>query len=150
MAAAYTAPEQRTPELPEAIRISDRLVDELLAADVCIIGIPMYNFSVPSTFKAYIDQIVRPGRTFVYDSEDAANPYKPLVLGKKMFVITARGGSGFGPGEDNEKLNHQDHYLRTIFGFIGITDITFIRVENDEFGGQTLAESIANARVQVA
>ncbi|MEG4804742.1 NAD(P)H-dependent oxidoreductase [Microcoleus sp. ARI1-B5] len=127
-----------------------RLLDEFLAADIYAIGIPMYNFSIPSTFKAYIDQIVRPGRTFVYESEDAANPYKPLVLGNKMFVIAARGGSGFGPGEYNEKLNHQDPYLTTILGFIGITDITFVAVETDEFGGKTLAESIANARVQVA
>ncbi|MDZ4872472.1 MAG: FMN-dependent NADH-azoreductase 1 [Chroococcidiopsis cubana SAG 39.79] len=150
IAAAFTPPEQRTPELQEAIRISDRLVDEFLAADLYIIGIPMYNFSVPSTLKAYIDQIVRPRRTFVFEPEDAANPYKPLVLGKKMFIITARGDSGFGSGERNEKLNHQDPYLRTIFGFIGITDISFVSVENDEFGGTSLAKSIANAQAKIA
>lgn len=125
-------------------------MDEFLAADLYIIGIPMYNFSVPSTLKAYIDQIVRPRRTFVFEPEDAANPYKPLVLGKKMFIITARGDSGFGSGERNEKLNHQDPYLRTIFGFIGITDISFISVENDEFGGTSLAQSIANAQAKIA
>lgn len=121
-----------------------------MAADVYVIGIPMYNFSIPSTFKAYIDQIVRIGRTVAFEPEDSASPYKPLVLDKKMFIITARGGSGFGSGERNEKLNHQDPYLRTIFGFIGITDITFIHVENDEYDGQTLAESLAAARTQVA
>lgn len=152
IAAAYTPSEQeqRTPQLQEAIRISDQLVDEFLAADHYIIGVPMYNFSVPSTFKAYIDQIVRPWRTFAFEPEDAANRYKPLVLGKKMFIITARGDSGFGPGERNETMNHQDPYLRTIFRFMGITDITFVHVENDEFGGTSLAQSIANARTQVA
>jgi FMN-dependent NADH-azoreductase len=150
IASAYTPPEQRTPELQEAIRISDRLVDEFLAADLYIIGIPMYNFSVPSTFKAYIDQIVRVGRTFAFEPEDSADPYKPLVLGKKMFIITARGDSGFGAGERNEKLNYQDPYLSAIFGFIGITDISFVHVENDEFGGTSLAESIANARTKIA
>lgn len=150
IAAAYTPPEQRTPQLQEAIHISDRLIDEFLAADVYVIGIPMYNFSVPSTFKAYIDQIVRVGRTFAFEPEDAANPYKPLVIGKKMFIITARGDAGFEPGERNEKLNYQNPYLRTIFGFIGITDISFVNVENDEFGGTSLAQSIANARTQVA
>jgi FMN-dependent NADH-azoreductase len=149
IAAAYTPPEQRTPQLQEAIRISDQLVDEFLAADVYVIGIPMYNFSVPSVFKAYIDQIVRIGRTFTFEPENSANPYKALVLGKKMFIITARGDSGFEPGERNEKLNYQDPYLRTIFGFIGITDITFIHVENDELGGTSLAQSIAKARTQV-
>ncbi|MGL4617619.1 FMN-dependent NADH-azoreductase [Chroococcidiopsis sp.] len=150
IAAAFTPPEQRTPELQEAIHISDRLVDEFLAADLYIIGIPMYNFSVPSTLKAYIDQIVRIGRTFAFEPEDAANPYKPLVLGKKMFIVTARGDSGFGIGDRNEKLNYQDPYLRTIFGFIGITDISFISIENDEFGGTSLAQSIANAQAKIA
>jgi FMN-dependent NADH-azoreductase len=150
IAAAYTPPEQRSPELQEAISLSDRLIDELLAADIYVIGVPMYNFSVPSSFKAYIDQIVRVGRTFAFEPEDSANPYKPLVLGKKMFIITARGDAGFEPGERNEKLNYQNPYLKTIFGFIGITDITFVNVENDEFGGTSLAQSIAAARTQVA
>jgi FMN-dependent NADH-azoreductase len=110
----------------------------------------MYNFSVPSTFKAYIDQIVRLGRTFALDPEDAENPYKPLLHGKKMFVITARGASGFGPGERYGHMNHQDPYLRVAFGFIGITDITFIHVENDEHSRESLAASIAAARTQVA
>ncbi len=63
IAAAFTPPEQRTPELWQAIKFSDLLVDELLAADIYVLGVPMYNFSVPSSFKAYIDQIVRIGRT---------------------------------------------------------------------------------------
>jgi FMN-dependent NADH-azoreductase len=150
IAAAFTPPEQRTPELQEAIRMSDRLVDELLAADLYIVGIPMYNYSVPSTFKAYIDQIVRAGRTFAFEPENSANPYKPLVIGKKMFIVTARGISGFGTGDRYEKLNYQDPYLRTIFGFIGITDITFVHVENDETGGTSLAQSIANAQAKIA
>jgi FMN-dependent NADH-azoreductase len=150
IAAAYTPSEQRTPELWDAIAISDRLVDELLAADIYVIGCPMYNFSVPSTFKAYIDQIVRVGRTFAFEPDDTVNPYKPLVLNKKMFIVTARGDSGFSPGERNEKLNYQNPYLRAIFGFIGIFDITFIDVENDEYGGQKLAESIAAARNKIA
>ncbi|MEM9508791.1 MAG: FMN-dependent NADH-azoreductase [Cyanobacteria bacterium P01_E01_bin.35] len=151
IAAAYTPPKQRTPELWDAIRISDRLVDEFLEANVYVIGVPMYNFSVPSTFKAYIDQIVRVGRTFSFEPSDgnAANVFKPLVLGKKMFVIEARGDSGFQTGGPYEKMNHHDPYLKTVFGFIGITDITFIHVENDEYGGQKLTESIATARAKI-
>ncbi|MDZ8055947.1 MAG: FMN-dependent NADH-azoreductase [Aulosira sp. ZfuVER01] len=150
IAAAYTPLEQRTPELWDAIHTSDRLVDEFLAADVYVIGVPMYNFSIPSTLKAYIDQIVRPRRTFVFEPEDVANPYKGLVLGKKMFIIAAREGSGFGAGGQYENLNYQTPYLATVFGFIGITDIAFIDVENDESGGQKLADAIANARNQIA
>ncbi|NEQ24098.1 MAG: FMN-dependent NADH-azoreductase, partial [Microcoleus sp. SIO2G3] len=95
-------------------------------------------------------QIVRIGRTFAFTPEDATNPYQPLVLGKKMFIIAARGGSGFGAGGQYEKLNYQTPYLEAVFGFIGITDITFIDVENDESGGQQLALAIAKARIQVA
>ncbi len=150
IAAGYTPPEQRTPELWRAIDFSDRLVDELLAADIYVMGVPMYNYSVPSGFKAYIDQIIRIGRTFEFVPENPANPYKPLVLGKKMFIITARGSSGYGTGESYEHLNYQDPYLIAIFGLIGITDITFIPVENDELGGTSVAESIASARTQIA
>lgn len=150
IAAAYTPPEQRTLELWSAIELSDRLVDELLAADIYVLGVPMYNFSVPSVLKAYIDQIVRIGRTFDFIPENPANPYKPLVLNKKMFIITARGTSGYGKGEQYEHLNHLDPYLSAVFGFIGITDITFIHVENDEVGGTSLAESISSARNQIA
>ncbi len=149
IAAAFTPPEQHTPELRDAICLSDRLVDEFLAADVYVIGVPMYNFSIPSGFKAYIDQIVRVGRTVSFVPNDATNVFEPLVLGKKMFVIESRGDSGFQPGGRYERMNYHDPYLVTIFGFIGITDITFIHVENDEYGGQKLAESIAQARTKI-
>ncbi|MGL4622889.1 MAG: FMN-dependent NADH-azoreductase [Chroococcidiopsis sp.] len=149
IAAAFTPPSRRSPELWEAIRLSDRLVDEFLAADVYVIGVPMYNFSVPATFKAYIDQIVRVGRTVAFEPGDSANVFQPLVLGKKMFIVEARGDSGFQPGGRYEKMNYHDPYLVTVFEFIGITDITFIHVENDEYGGQKLAESIAAARAKI-
>lgn len=150
IAAAFTPPEQRTPDLWDAIRTSDQLVDEFLAADVYVIGVPMYNFSVPSTFKAYIDQIVRVGRTVAFEPHETANVFRPLVLGKKMFIVEARGDSGFQPGGAYEKMNFHDPYLLTVFGFMGVTDVTFIHVENDEYGGQKLAESIARARAQIA
>jgi FMN-dependent NADH-azoreductase len=150
IAAAFTPPEQHTPELRDAICLSDRLVDEFLAADVYVIGVPMYNFSLPSGFKAYIDQIVRVGRTVAFEPNDAVNVFKPLVLGKKMFIVEARGDSGFQPGGRYEQMNYHDPYLVTVFGFMGITDIAFIHVENDEYGGQKLAKSIAQARTKIA
>jgi FMN-dependent NADH-azoreductase len=150
IAAAFTPPDQHPPQLQEAIRLSNQLVEEFLAADVYVIGVPMYNFSVPSVFKAYIDQIVRVGRTVAFEPDDSANVFKPLVLGKRMFVIEARGDSGFQTGGRYEKMNYHDPYLVTVFGFIGITDITFIHVENDEYGGTKLAESIANARTRIS
>jgi FMN-dependent NADH-azoreductase len=150
IAAAFSPPEKHTPELREAIRLSDQLVDEFLAADIYVIGVPMYNFSVPGVFKSYIDQIVRVGRTVAFEPNNSANVFKPLVLGKKMFIIESRGDSGFHPGGRYENMNHHDPYLVTVFGFMGITDITFIHVENDEYGGTKLAESIANARAKIS
>lgn len=150
IAAAFSPPEQHTPQLQEAIRFSDQLVDEFLAADIYVIGVPMYNFSVPSGFKAYIDQIVRIGRTVAYEPNEVADVYKPLVLGKKMFIIEARGDSGFEPGGRYEKMNYHDPYLITVFGFMGITDITFIHVEKEAYGEHKLAESIANARAKIS
>jgi FMN-dependent NADH-azoreductase len=87
IAAAFSPPEQHTPELREAIRLSDQLVDEFLAADIYVMGVPMYNFSVPGVFKSYIDQIVRFGQTVAYEPNEIADVYKPLVLGKKMSMI---------------------------------------------------------------
>jgi FMN-dependent NADH-azoreductase len=150
IAAAFSPPEQHTPELQEALRSSDRLIDEFLAADIYVIGIPMYNFTVPSAFKAYIDQIVRVGRTWLFAPEDLEMPYKPLVHNKKMFVMTASGDGGYDAGGRNEKWNHQDPYLKTVFAFMGITDLSFIHVENDEFGGQRLGDSIARARTKIS
>jgi len=150
IAAAFTPVEQHTPDMREAIRLSDQLVDEFLAADIYVIGAPMYNFSVSAAFKAYIDQLVRVGRTVAFEPHNSANVFKPLVLGKKMFVVEARGDSGFQPGGRYEKMNFHDPYLATVFGFIGVTDITFVHVENDEYGGHKLAESIAKARHQIA
>ncbi len=130
IAAAYSKPETHSPELQKAISVSDTLVDELLAADRYVFGIPMYNFSVPSTFKAYIDQIVRVGRTFAVNEQG----YQGLVSGKKMLVITSSGGS-YRPGTPAAGYDFQMPFLKAIFGLIGITDITFINADNLDSGG---------------
>ena len=151
IAAAFTTPEQRTRDMHEALRISDELVDEFLAADVYVMGMPMYNWTISSGFKAYIDNVVRIGRTWAYIPEESPEfPYKPLVHNKKMFVISARGDGGFAPGERNHQRDFLKPYLTEIFAMLGVTDITFVAVENDEYGGQRLAHSITSARTQIA
>jgi FMN-dependent NADH-azoreductase len=87
IAAAYSPPEAHTPELSQALKISDELVEEFIAADRYVFGVPMYNFSVPSTFKAYIDQIVRVNRTFAVNEQD----YQGLVNGQYfLFKVEVR------------------------------------------------------------
>lgn len=145
IAGAFTPPETHTPEAAAAIKLSEDLVKEFLGSDRFVFGIPMYNLNVPSTFKAYIDQIVRVNRTFAMDE----NGYRGLVDGsKKMLVIASRGGS-FKPGSPAEAYDFQEPYLRGIFGFIGITDITFIYAENMNQGEELKAQSLANARAKI-
>lgn len=148
---AVFAPEERSHQMQSALLLSDELVDELLAADIYVMGVPMYNWSVPSGFKAYIDHIVRINRTWAYvPDENPEFPYKPLVHGKKMFVIASRGDGGFAPGERNHQRDFQIPLIKEAFGMLGITDITFITVENDEYGGQKLANSLAAARSRIS
>lgn len=119
--AAYTPAEQRTAYQHDVLAMSDKLLDELFAADVIVLGVPMYNFNIPANLKAYIDQIVRSGKTFTFQNGYAEG----LAKGKKLFVIQSR-GSDYGPGTPMEALNHQTPFLKTVFNFIGIDDITFI------------------------
>lgn len=140
IAAAFTPPEQLTSNVKTALTISDQLIDELLAADFLVFGIPMYNYSVPANFKAYIDQIVRVRRTFTVDSDG----YKGLVDGKKAVVITTRGGSYAGG-----PLDFQEPYLRAVFEFIGITDIAFIHAEKLAMGAEERQSAITSAYVAI-
>ncbi|BDI19166.1 FMN-dependent NADH-azoreductase [Nostoc cf. commune SO-36] len=144
IAAAFTPPETHTPELTEALRISDELIDEFLAADRYVFGVPMYNFNIPSTFKAYIDQIVRANRTF---SIDAQGNLKGLVEGKKAVIITAR-GSDFSATSPFAVYDFQEPYLRAIFGFIGITDIQFINA-NSLNQGDARTQSLSEAQAAI-
>lgn len=114
---AYSDPSQHTPEQKAALKISDDLIAELLSADEIVIATPMYNFAVPASLKAYIDHIVRHGKTFSVGESG----YAGLVKGKKATFIVASGGD-YAPGGPAEGYNQESPYLKAIFGFIGITD----------------------------
>ena len=141
IAAAYTPPEFATPELAVGIKTSEELVDEFLAADLYVFGVPMYNLSVPASFKAYIDQIVRVRRTFTVNEFG----YEGLVKNRKMLIVTARGGS-YQPGTPTAQYDFQEPYLRAIFGYIGIADLTFIHADNLAAGDEARQQSLSAAR----
>src|SRR5476649_2307855 len=122
---AFAPPEAQTDESKAAIAVSDQLVEEFLSADRYVFGVPMYNFNIPSTFKAYIDQIVRAGKTFAV----GPNGYEGLVKDKKALFITSSGGS-FPLGTPMASFNFQEPYLRAIFGFIGVTDVQFVTADS--------------------
>ena len=149
--AAFTDPAQREPWMHEVLAESDRLVDQLIAADVIVVGLPMYNFGVPAQFKAWIDNIVRVGRTFGFDRARGDVPYWPLLAdaGKRLVLLGARGDHGYGAGQRIAHLNHTEASVRSAFGYIGITDVTEAAVEYDEFGGERLAESLRQGEAAV-
>ena len=149
--AAFTPPAEREPWMAEALAESDRLVDQLLAADVIVVGLPMYNFSVPAQFKAYIDNIVRVGRTFGFDRARGAVPYWPLLAdaGKRVVLLGARGDHGYDAGGRVAHLNHTESSVRSALGYIGITEVFEAAVESDEFGGEQLSNSMRRAEQRV-
>ncbi|MCU6499963.1 NAD(P)H-dependent oxidoreductase [Rugamonas sp. A1-17] len=149
--AAFTKPEHRLPWMDAALRESDQLIDELCAADVIVAGVPMYNFNVPAQFKAYIDNIVRVGRTFGFDRGRTGAPYWPLLdQDRKSFVIlSSRGDYGYGEGQRIAHMNHVEASITTALGYIGITNVHGVAVEFDEFGDARLQESIVAAESHV-
>ena len=118
IAGAFSSPDQHTPEQKNALKVSDDLIAELFAADHIVIGTPMYNFSIPAILKAYIDHIVRVGKT-------VSTSYEGLVKGKKVTVIIAS-GSVYTPGSHLESYNVESSYLKQILGFIGMTDVDIV------------------------
>jgi FMN-dependent NADH-azoreductase len=114
-----------TPAQRSYLSTSDELIEELKAADTIVIGAPMYNFSIPSSLKAWIDQVVRIGKTRSYGPTGGEG----LLKRKKVSVITSRGGT-YEKGTAMEDFDFQEPYLRHILGFIGLTGVTFIHAEN--------------------
>ncbi len=141
MLAAYSDPAGLTPAQRETLAVSDKLIDELLAADTIVIGAPMYNLTISAPLKAWIDQIVRAGRTVLWSAQGAEG----ILKNKKVVVLTSRGGS-FRPGTPTAQFDHQEPYLRHILAFIGLTDVTFIHAENQKPG--ELAEAAKSAALE--
>lgn len=145
--AAFTPEHARETWMQEELRVSDTLVDELLRADLIVVGVPMYNFGPPAQFKAYIDNIVRVGRTFGFDRSRDGEPYWPLLAGsgKRLVILSSRGDYGYQPNGRIGDRNHVESSVRTAFAYIGITDVHEAAIEYDEFADHRLADSIRQA-----
>jgi len=142
IAAIHSPPETHTPEMIEALRVSNPLLEEFLSVDRYVIGAPMYGFTIPATLKAYIEHLIRIGRTY----EVNKNGVRGLVHGKKALFITSRGGN-YPPGSPFGE-DHQEPYLRTIFWSFGIRDIQFINASNLILGDREQSISTAQANLQ--
>lgn len=147
IASSFTPEERREPWMQQELTESDQLVDELIAADILVIGTPLYNFGMPAALKAWVDQVVRPGKTVDVDETNLIDPYIPRLADRPRHavILTARGGIGFDPGGEMAHMNHLEPNLITALGFIGITRVHCIAVEGQEVGGELLAASVADA-----
>lgn len=136
--------DQRSTAQATSVALSDALIAELFASDTIVIASPMYNFGVPSTLKAWIDHLARAGHTFAY----GANGPTGLVTGKKVYLVVARGGVySEGPMSGH---NFQEPYLRTVLGFLGMTDVELIAVEGIAFGPEATEKAVDGALGKVA
>jgi FMN-dependent NADH-azoreductase len=137
---AFTAkPEELTAAQRAVLAYSDELIDELRRADVIVLGLPMYNFGVPSQLKAYFDHIARSGVTFRYT---ASGP-QGLLNGKKVYVFAARGGV-----YDGGPMDTQTGYVRNFLRFLGMSDVEFVYAEGLAIGPETRDASLAKAKAQ--
>jgi len=127
--------------------LSEQLVSQFLASDVIVVGAPLYNFTVPTQLKAWIDRLAQIGRTFKYTDQGPVG----LATGKTVIVVSTRGGV-YSTSEGGQAMEHQESYLKVIFGFFGITDVRFVRAEGVAMGetSKTAALSAARADIVVA
>ena len=141
VSAFFTQPDVRTPEQQVFIDESDALIDEIKQSEVIVIGLPMYNLGIPSTLKAYFDQIARAGVTFRYTE----NGPEGLLSGKKVYVFATRGGIYAGTA-----LDSQTRYVRDFLMFLGISDVEFIYAEGLNIGGDAKDKALAGAKQRLA
>jgi FMN-dependent NADH-azoreductase len=142
--AAWQGATPEDPALAADVALGAALLDELFAADIIVVGAPMYNFSVPSQLKAWIDRLLVAGKTFRYGASGAEG----LVTGKKVFIASTRGGL-YGPETPAAFLEHQESYLRGALGFIGLTDVAVIRAEGVAIGPEVREAAVAGAKQEI-
>jgi FMN-dependent NADH-azoreductase len=136
---AATTDAQRTENA-----LSEALVTQFLAADVIVIGAPLYNFTIPTQLKAWIDRIAQAGRTFQYTAQGPQG----LAGGKTVIVVLTRGGV-YSSSEAGRAMEHQETYLQTVLGFLGITDVRFVRAEGVAMGADRKAQALASATDEI-
>lgn len=141
LGAFFTPADQRSAEQNAIVAKSDALIAELRASDIVVIGAPLYNFGVSSQLKSYFDWIARAGVTFRYTENGPVG----LIEGKKVYVVSARGGKYAGTPNDS-----QTPFLRSFLGFLGMTDVTFIFAEGLNLGPDAQSAGLASAREAIA
>ncbi|MCG7630244.1 NAD(P)H-dependent oxidoreductase [Epibacterium sp. MM17-32] len=145
--AAFTPSDAREPWMSERLALSDELVDEVIAADIVVLGSPMYNYGMPTALKGWIDHIARIGRTFSFDLARGDTPIEPILSGKRLVVLSSRGEFGFAPGGPRAHLNALDPALAACAHYFGVAqaDIETIAIEYQEFKDARHEASVESA-----
>jgi len=150
ISAAFKPELERTTEELKALEFSTELILELKAADVIVVGAPMHNWSITSSLKAYLDQVLRINETWALNRDNRLDPYIGLLKNKTVFLLLSRGAGGYERGGYNENINFQAPYLRRVFNVIGITDVHEVALDGEMFEKQThlVSSKIAEAEIQ--
>ena len=143
--AAFTPEEKRTKAQQATLQLSDTLIEEIESADIILLGVPMYNYGMPSALKAWFDQIIRINKTFTFDLARGDEPLEPTLSGKHLVTLSSRGEFGFEPGGVREHRNHLDPHIRTCSKFLGVVEDHLIAIEYQEFGDERHKQSVENA-----
>lgn len=145
IAGFYTPADQMTPDLRAATALSDQLIGELKSADILLLTTPMYNFSLPSALKAWIDQISRIGHTFAYDGTS----FSGLLKVKTAYIACAYGAAGYAEGQPFRAANFVEPYLRFLLTFLGVAEVRFFNVEATTAGEAAVTANLATAQRDV-
>ncbi|MEO0763462.1 MAG: NAD(P)H-dependent oxidoreductase [Pseudomonadota bacterium] len=150
IAAAFTPAGERTEEQRALLALSDALVDELSAADLIVMAVPMHNYGMPSALKAWIDHVIRIDRTFTFDLARGDWPLEPVLGGKTLVLLTASGEFGFAPGGLRADWNHLDTHIRTVSHYLGVAETHHLAIEYQEFRDARFEASVAAAHAAIA
>ena len=143
--AVFAVPETRTADQLSLLELSDTLIGELERADIILMAAPMYNYGMPAALKAWVDQVVRIGKTFTFDLDRGDRPLEPILSGKTLVLLTASGEFGFGPGEVNGDASHLVPHIRTVSKYFGVDQLHHICIEYQEFKDARFERSKAKA-----
>ncbi len=145
VAAAFAAADDRRDDQHEELRLSDELIGELDRANIIVIGTPMYNYGMPSALKSWFDKVIRIGKTFTFDLARGDFPLQPIMSGKTLVVLSARGEFGFGPGGVRESMNHLETHIFTCAHYLGVQESHLIAIDYQEFNDDRHRQSVAEA-----
>lgn len=149
ISAAFKPKDLRSEEEIQELKISDALVGELKQSDIIVLGTPMYNWSIPSSLKAYVDQIVRVNETVTVNKGDTEKPYNGLLKGKKVYLLLVRGNEGYEKGENFAFMNFQSEYLKTVFNILGIEEVEEFVLNGSSYGSEVLNNALQTATEKI-